>query len=111
MDNVFNISFSVSLLLFVINFESDICGPLDTLLIHVDTYNSTDFDSDTISAYESDDNYSVTSDKDDGTHGRHIVEIRYLGEQLKKGWLLCGEILHLSSFIGNKRFGLGMVKW
>lgn len=57
------------------------------------------------------DNDSVTSDRDDGTHGRHIVQIRYLGEQLKKGRLLCGEILHLSSFIGDRRFGLGMVKW
>lgn len=54
---------------------------------------------------------SFTSDKDDGTHERHIVEIRYLGEQLKKGCVLCGEILHLSSFIGDRRFRLGMVKW
>lgn len=74
-------------------------------MIDVDTYNPSDSDSDTISAYESDDNDSVTSDKDDGTHERHIVEIRYLGEQLKKWCVLWGEILHLSSFIGDRRFG------
>lgn len=51
-------------------------------MIDVDTYYLSDFDSDTISTYESDDN-----DTDEGTCGRHIVEIkeiRYLGEQLKK---------------------------
>lgn len=80
-------------------------------MIDVDTYNPPDSDSDTKSAYESDDNDSVTSDKDDETHGRHIVEIRYLGEQMKKGCVLCGEILHLSPFIGDRRFKLGMVKW
>lgn len=50
-------------------------------MIDVDTYYLSDFDSDTISTYESDDN-----DTDEGTCGRHIVEIkeiRYLGEQLK----------------------------
>lgn len=80
-------------------------------MIDVDTCNPSDSDSDTILAYESDDNDSVTSDKYDGTHGRHIVKIRYLGEQLKKGCVLWGEILHLSSFIGDRRFGLGMDKW
>lgn len=75
------------------------------------THNPSESDSDTKSAYESDDYDSVTSDKDDGTHGRHIVEIRYLGEQLKKECVLCGEILHRSSFIGDRRIGLGMVKW
>lgn len=102
------LAFLYLFVLFVINFKTDI-GPPDTLLIDVDTYNPSDSDFDTISAYESDDDDSVTSDKDEGTHGRHIVEIRYLGEQLKKGCVLCGEILHLSSFIGDRRFGLGMV--
>lgn len=37
------------------------------------------------------------------------MEIRYLGEQLKKGCVLCGEILHLSSFIGDRRFGLAIL--
>lgn len=97
--------------LFVINFKTDIGGPPDTLLIDVDTYNPSDSDSDTILAYEFDDNDSVTSGKDNGTHGRHILEKRYLGEQLKKGCVLCGEILHLSSFIGDRKFGLGIVKW
>lgn len=98
------LAFLYLFLLFVINFKTDI-GPPDTLLIDVDTYHPSDSDFDTISAYESDDDDSVTSVKDEGTHGRHIVEIRYLGEQRKKGCELCGEILHLSSFIGDRRLG------
>lgn len=70
-------------------------------MIDLDTYNPSDSDSYTMSAHESDDNDSVTSDNNDGSHWWHIVEIKYLGEQLKKGCVLCGEILHLSSSIGD----------
>ncbi|XP_062597083.1 uncharacterized protein LOC134258539 [Saccostrea cucullata] len=78
-----------------------------------ETLSESESDSDTTSAFESDNESDLLDDNADESvpgiplFGRHIVELQVLGNQLKKGCIMCGEKLQLSSCIGEGRYGLG----